>query len=70
MLRQMLVSVQALVLPQPFLYLRDAKTKFDEEGRLVDATVRDRLGELVTALGEWTIANRTSAPDTASLVAV
>lgn len=53
MLRQMLVSTQAILLPQPFLYLREARSLFDETGRLTDATTRRRLSELVLALGEW-----------------
>ncbi len=53
MLRQMLVSSQAMLLPQPFLYLRGAETLFDEAGRLRDDQTRVRLAELVTALGEW-----------------
>lgn len=53
MLRQMLVSSQAILLPQPFLYLRGAETLFDEAGRLTDDQTRIRLAELVTALGEW-----------------
>ncbi len=53
MLRQMLVSSQALVLPQPNLYLRDAESLFDASGRLVDDKTRDRVAALVGSLGEW-----------------
>lgn len=53
MLRQMLVSVGAHLLPRPTLYLRDAARLFDEDGELVDATTRERALALVTALGEW-----------------
>lgn len=52
-LRQMLVSTQAILLPQPSLYLRDAGSLFDESGELTDAKTRHRLTEFVSALGEW-----------------
>jgi chromate reductase len=53
MLRQMLVSMQAVLLPQPMLYVREAGEVFDDAGRLVDPSTRERLGELVEALGMW-----------------
>lgn len=53
MLRQILVSTQAVLMPQPFLYLREAKSLFDETGRLTDAKTYRRLSELVVALGDW-----------------
>jgi chromate reductase len=53
MLRQMLVSSQAILLPQPFLYLRGAESLFDDNGKLRDDNTRQRLGELVVALGDW-----------------
>ncbi len=53
MLRQMLVSSQAIVLPQPSLYLRHATTLFDEAGNLTDDETRTRLAALVSALSDW-----------------
>lgn len=53
MLRQMLVSCGAILLPQPFLYLQVAETLFDPSGHLSDDKVRTRLAEFVIALGEW-----------------
>ena len=53
MLRQMLLSTQAIVMPQPNLYLRDAESLFDETGTLIHDDTRRRLTELVGALGEW-----------------
>lgn len=78
MLRQMLVSVQANLLPQPNLYLRNAESLFDEAGILIDSNTKLRLGELVTALADWVrILTNPSAPtqpestqSTAQLVAL
>lgn len=53
MLRQMLVSSQAILLPKPFLYLRGAESVFDDRGELRDDNTRQRLSELVVALGNW-----------------
>lgn len=53
MLRQMLVSTQAVLLPQPSLYLRNAESLFDEAGNLTDPTTALRLGELVAAFADW-----------------
>ncbi len=53
MLRQMLVSTQAIVLPQPALYLRDGASLFDGDGRLVDPKTRARLAELLAAFDRW-----------------
>ncbi|MDH3189047.1 MAG: NAD(P)H-dependent oxidoreductase, partial [Acidimicrobiia bacterium] len=53
MLRQMLLSCGAILLPQPFLYLRGAEALFDPSGHLSDDKVRIRLAEFVIALGEW-----------------
>ena len=54
MLRQMLVSLGAHLLPGPHLYVAHAGSRFDE-GRLVDPDTRRRLAELVEALAMWTI---------------
>lgn len=53
MLRQMLVSTQAIVLPQPSLYLSDAESLFDDTGNLTDSETRQRLADLVSSLAQW-----------------
>lgn len=53
MLRQMLVSAQAILLPQPSLFLRGAEDLFDKDGNLTDDTTRQRLGEFVSAFSTW-----------------
>lgn len=53
MLRQMLVSTQAVLLPDPTLFLGDAKSLFDQSGLLVDQTTRLRVDELVAAFASW-----------------
>lgn len=53
LLRQMLLSVQALVLPQPTLFVPCAETIFDQSGRLSDQTTRALLGDLVTSFADW-----------------
>jgi chromate reductase len=52
-LRQILTSVQALVLPQPTLFLRDADALLDEEGNLHDEVTLHRLQELLVAFDRW-----------------
>lgn len=59
MLRQMLLSTQAILLPQPSLYLRHAESIFDDSGNLVDPKTRQRLHEFVAAFGEWVRVVRT-----------
>ena len=56
MLRQMLVSAQAILLPQPSLYLSHAESIFDDAGNLVDSKTRQRLYQFVVAFGEWVTA--------------
>lgn len=53
MLRQMLVATQAVLLPQPSLFLRGAEDLFDKHGNLTDDTTRRRLSDLVTAFSTW-----------------
>ena len=46
-LRQVLVATEAVVMPAPALFLRDAEQSFDAEGRLIDeAALRDVLAAL------------------------
>jgi chromate reductase len=53
-LRQILIACGALLLPSPALYVRDASTKFDEAGRLIDRATRDDLSAVIDALVAWT----------------
>ncbi len=55
-LRQMLLSCQALVLPAPTLFVRDAGALLDGDGRLQDAVTVARLRDLVEALAAWSAA--------------
>lgn len=52
-LRQMLTSTQASVMPQPTLFLRDATTLFDEDRNLVDRETRLRVSQLLTSFESW-----------------
>lgn len=53
MLRQMLVSCEAILLPSPALYVRDAAELFDDDLQLTDPDTTRRLEALVTAFGDW-----------------
>ncbi|HEX6194755.1 MAG TPA: NADPH-dependent FMN reductase [Jiangellaceae bacterium] len=52
-LRQILTSTQALVLPRPTLFLRDAATLFDQDRSLTDETTRERLHDLLVSFERW-----------------
>jgi chromate reductase len=53
-LRRYLAVLNALVVTRPSLMIGLAAEKFDEQGRLTDETTRGLIGELLTALAEWT----------------
>lgn len=54
MLRQILSSAEALVLPAgTALYVRHVDPLFDEAGELTDAETRRRLAALLEAFGAW-----------------
>lgn len=53
LLRQMLHSVQALVLPSPTLFIARVESLMDGEGRLVDTETLSRLEALVSSFAEW-----------------
>ncbi len=53
-LRQVLYATGSLVLPAPALFVANAKRLFDESGKLVDGSVRERLSSLLAALSSWT----------------
>lgn len=52
-LRQILASTQAMPLPAPTLFLRDAETLFDEEHNLNDESAIQSLHELLVAFDGW-----------------
>lgn len=53
LLRQMLTSTQALVLPQPTPFLAEAETLFNSDGRLVDLETKQRLRGFLAAFDQW-----------------
>lgn len=53
MLRQILTSTQALVLPSPTLFLRDAETLFDGDRNLIDKTAVRLLEDLLVSFDQW-----------------
>jgi chromate reductase len=53
-LRQVLLNSETYVLLKPELYVYQAGSRFDAEGRLTDEEVRNRLPPLLTALVKWT----------------
>ncbi len=52
-LRQILVATEALVLPNPTLFVRNAASRFDDERTLVDIETRTRVQDLLMAFGDW-----------------
>lgn len=52
-LRQVLTHVGAMPLGKPEVLVARAEQAFDAEGRLVDATARGFLRDLLAALGRW-----------------
>jgi chromate reductase len=66
-LRQMLVSVQALVLPAPTLFVGRVDSRFAKDGRLADDALGERLHELVSAFAAWIRLTRPDAPSADSL---
>ena len=52
-LRHVLWATEALVLPHPPLYLRNAADAFDDQGRLVDDGTRRALTRLLAAFEGW-----------------
>ncbi|HEX9491843.1 MAG TPA: NADPH-dependent FMN reductase [Thermoanaerobaculia bacterium] len=51
--RQTLYAAEAIVLPKPALYIRDASSLFDSEGRLTDQATRDMLDAVLIAFVGW-----------------
>ncbi|MGH8912928.1 MAG: NADPH-dependent FMN reductase [Acidimicrobiia bacterium] len=53
LLRQMLLSAQALVLPHPTLFVARVEALLDAGGELADQETLGRLQEVVTAFADW-----------------
>jgi chromate reductase len=53
-LRQVCTCLSMLPVPRPELFVLNAWEKFDEQGRLKDELLATQVGELLTALADWT----------------
>jgi chromate reductase len=49
-LRQVLHATEAIVIPQPALYVREADKLFDPEGRVIDASTQHTIEQILRAL--------------------
>lgn len=54
-LRQILLGVNVHVLNRPEIIVPDAGSKFDAAGNLMDAKTKEKLAEMMEALGKWTL---------------
>jgi len=54
-LRQVAVYTRMHVLVDPQVYIADARSQFDENGRLTNERYREQIGALMAALLEWTL---------------
>lgn len=52
-LRQALLSMGAIVLPEPEVYVTFAEDKFNHLGELTDHTARDQVKLLIESLADW-----------------
>lgn len=52
-LRQVLVAVNAIVIPRPEVHIAGADEKFDDQGRLTDERARDFLKKLLASLEDY-----------------
>lgn len=53
-LRQILVALDTLPVQKPEVFIAQAATKFDTEGRLTDEPTRQAIGKLLQTLIDWT----------------
>lgn len=60
-LRQSCVFANMLVLNKPEVFISQAHTKFDTQGKLTDEKTRAAVRSLIAALGDWTRRLRASA---------
>ena len=52
-LRRVLEATEAVVMPAPAVFLRDAAQLFDSDGHLTDLAVRDRVVAFCAAFARW-----------------
>jgi chromate reductase len=52
-LRQVLTATEALVMPRPMMFVREAGALFDNEGRLTDEATGKQLEAVMLALASW-----------------
>lgn len=62
-LRQVLTSVDMLVVNRPEIFVRNAAEKFDANGTLIDETARALVKQLVATLVAWTRRVGKTSPD-------
>jgi chromate reductase len=53
LLRQMLLSVQTVVMSHPTLFIPNVESLLDAEGELVDPATCQRLGQVVASFADW-----------------
>jgi chromate reductase len=61
-LRHTLVATEALVLPKPMLFLRDAATLFDESGQLIHPQTRKQLEQVLSSFARWIAVSTSGSP--------
>jgi chromate reductase len=54
-LRQVAVFTRMQVMVDPQVYIADARSQFDENGRLTNERYREQIGALMAALMDWTL---------------
>lgn len=54
-LRRILTQLWAYVLPRPEVFIGNAATKFDAQGRLTDETTRKFLSDLLAGFRDWIV---------------
>jgi chromate reductase len=54
-LRKILAQLWGLILPKPEVFIGNAASKFDAQGRLTDETTRKFLTELLAAFQTWIV---------------
>jgi chromate reductase len=52
-MRQVLAYTRSYVLLEPDVILPNARERFDAEGNLLDESIKERVRDLVVALGDW-----------------
>jgi len=54
-LRQILNGCGLLLIGRPEVFVMNARDKFDPQGELTDGKTREKVGELLVALRDWTL---------------